>query len=185
MSNKLTLKEEIFCQEYFANKGNATAAYKKAYDAEKMKDTTIYVKASLLTKKDKIRVRLDELQAERNKKYELDDQKIIREMVKCAYFNHQDVLDKDGNVKPITEWEHEQAAAISSVKIKKTTLKTEVLAALAGIEDKEVGEEITTEIKYVSKEGCLDKLMRHRGLYEKDNRQREQTIFNIIRPERP
>ena len=45
---KLTLKQEKFCQEYVKNGGNASAAYRSAYNASKMKDETVWVKASML-----------------------------------------------------------------------------------------------------------------------------------------
>lgn len=61
----LTAKEEKFSVNVFSGM-TLTDAYKDAYDAENMKDETIYVKASELMKKDKIRVRVQQLRDEAN-----------------------------------------------------------------------------------------------------------------------
>ena len=60
MANSLTAKQEKFVQELIKGKSQREA-YKKAYDAKNMKDTTIDVKASQLFKTDKVRVRYEQL----------------------------------------------------------------------------------------------------------------------------
>ena len=60
MSNILTTKEEIFVQ-CLVEKKSQREAYKFAYNCENMKDESIDVKASNLFKKDKIRLRYEEL----------------------------------------------------------------------------------------------------------------------------
>ncbi|BAF69578.1 terminase small subunit [Nitratiruptor sp. SB155-2] len=60
MDKKLTQKQEKFCLEYVKT-GNASEAYRKAYNANKMKDETIWSKASILLEKDKVRARVEEL----------------------------------------------------------------------------------------------------------------------------
>ena len=56
----MTPKQERFCQAYIET-GNASEAYRQAYNAEKMKAQTIHVKASELLASGKIAVRLNEL----------------------------------------------------------------------------------------------------------------------------
>ena len=58
--NKLTQKQENFCAAYIET-GNASEAYRKAYNAEKMKPETVNNKAHALLKKGEIRARLEEL----------------------------------------------------------------------------------------------------------------------------
>ncbi len=60
---KLTAKQEQFSQ-YIADGNDQATAYRKAYDAENMKDSTVYSKASLLMNEGKIRARIDELKAQ-------------------------------------------------------------------------------------------------------------------------
>ena len=57
---KLTAKQEAFCQGIADGLGQAES-YRAAYDAEGMKDNTIYPHASKLMKNDKVRTRITEL----------------------------------------------------------------------------------------------------------------------------
>jgi len=59
----LTPKQEAFSRAYVET-GNASEAYRRAYNAENMKPTTIAVKACLLVQQDKIRARIEALQGE-------------------------------------------------------------------------------------------------------------------------
>lgn len=56
----LTPKQEAFCLAYIET-GNASEAYRVAYDASKMKPATINRKAKVELDKGKIRARIDEL----------------------------------------------------------------------------------------------------------------------------
>jgi len=64
--SKLTPKQERFCLEYIKD-GNASRAYREAYDAENMSDKVVNNKASLLLKHGEIGVRLEELRKETSK----------------------------------------------------------------------------------------------------------------------
>ena len=57
---KLTAKQETFCQGIADGLGQADS-YRAAYDAEGMKDNTIYPLASKLMKNDKVAARISEL----------------------------------------------------------------------------------------------------------------------------
>ena len=57
---KLTAKQEAFCQGIADGLGQADS-YRAAYDAEGMKDHTIYPLASKLMKNDKVAARISEL----------------------------------------------------------------------------------------------------------------------------
>ncbi|EWC39557.1 terminase small subunit [Stutzerimonas stutzeri] len=75
----LTLKQEAFCSAYLET-GNASEAYRRAYNAENMKAGTIAVKASELLANGKVAVRLAEMRqavAERNQ-ITVDD--LLREL---------------------------------------------------------------------------------------------------------
>ncbi len=60
---KLTLKQEAFVQAYM-NCGNASEAYRQAYDASRMKPETVSRKAAELLRNGKVTARLDALRAE-------------------------------------------------------------------------------------------------------------------------
>ena len=59
---KLTAKQEAFAQAIADGMGQADA-YRVAYDAERMKDSTVYSKASILMSDGKIRARVDKLKS--------------------------------------------------------------------------------------------------------------------------
>lgn len=85
----LTPKREKFVQAYIET-GNASEAYRRAFNAEKMKPEVIHVKASELLADGKVKVRVDELKAEHAERHNvtvddiremlLEDRKFAREM---------------------------------------------------------------------------------------------------------
>lgn len=75
----LTPKEEKFAQLYITL-GNASEAYRQSYNAEKMKEKTIWEKASLLLKKDNVRARINELQAEQAKVFRKTREDVISDL---------------------------------------------------------------------------------------------------------
>src|SRR5262245_23164050 len=60
MKTDLTQKQEMFCLGYIET-GNASEAYRRAYNTANMKDTTIHVRASELLADSKIKERVAEL----------------------------------------------------------------------------------------------------------------------------
>ena len=81
MVNKLTPKQETFCQEYIKC-GNASQAYRKAYDCENMKPETINVKACELLKNGNITVRIKELDEQKLNNNIADAQEIQETLTK-------------------------------------------------------------------------------------------------------
>jgi Terminase small subunit. len=78
MSN-LTLKQEAFCQAYIET-GNASEAYRKAYNAERMKPEVVNVKAAELLNNGKITVRVDELRGEHRQRHNFTVDDLIEEL---------------------------------------------------------------------------------------------------------
>ncbi len=62
----LTPKQEKFCQQYILNGGNASNAYRSAYDAGRMKPATIWRKANELLNNGKVTARVEQLRDEIN-----------------------------------------------------------------------------------------------------------------------
>ena len=67
----LTLKQEKFCHYYVDTDGNASEAYRMAYDAAKMKPESIWVAACILLKDYKVSIRINEIRAKRSKESEV------------------------------------------------------------------------------------------------------------------
>lgn len=70
MAQKLTPKQEKFCLAYIET-GNASEAYRRSYNAGKMKDTTVNRNAAALLKNNKVATRLSELQSAAQKRHEV------------------------------------------------------------------------------------------------------------------
>ena len=67
----LTLKQEKFCQYYVDTEGNASEAYRMAYDSSKMKPESIWVAACRLLKDAKVTLRINEIKTLRAKESEV------------------------------------------------------------------------------------------------------------------
>ena len=81
----LTPKQEAFCLAYVET-GNASEAYRRAYDAARMKAPTINVKASELLADGKVAVRVAELQAEHAERHKITVDDIIRQLDEDRHF---------------------------------------------------------------------------------------------------
>ena len=75
----LTPKQEAFALAYVET-GNASEAYRRAYNAGNMKTEVIANKASALLKKGDVRVRIDALQAKAVERHETTVDDILREL---------------------------------------------------------------------------------------------------------
>ena len=75
----LTQKQEAFCIAYVET-GNASEAYRRAYDTSNMNSATVNRNAKALTDKDKIATRLAELRAPLIKRMEITVEDLIREL---------------------------------------------------------------------------------------------------------
>lgn len=64
-SKQITQKQEAFAIEYVQNGGNASAAYRHAYDTSRMLEKSVWEKASELKSHVKVSSRIEELQESR------------------------------------------------------------------------------------------------------------------------
>lgn len=76
----LTLKQEAFCQAYIQNGGNASEAYRSAYNAGKMKPESINVNASRLLADTKVALRVSELRAAIEERHQITMDDLIGEL---------------------------------------------------------------------------------------------------------
>jgi phage terminase small subunit len=147
MPVRLTQKQEEFCIEYHSS-GNATAAYRKAYNSENMSQKIIYSKASNLRKHPKVSVRLKELNAASVSDAVMTKQEALELLSVKARIKITDVCDfrqeqvgEDGEGNPIyqTVWTMknaedippEVAVCIKSVTVTKTGPKVELYDSIA------------------------------------------------------
>ena len=90
MKSKLTIKQEKFCLKYHEC-GNASEAYRHAYDCSKMKPDTVNRAAAALLNNYKITTRVEELKKADEKKSEITREEIL---ALCARVIHgEDIID--------------------------------------------------------------------------------------------
>ncbi|WP_395642771.1 terminase small subunit [Rudaea sp.] len=75
----LTPKQEAFCRAYIET-GNASEAYRRAYDAKGMKLESVHRKAAEVFANGKVTARIAELHAELREDYRITAQTLLREL---------------------------------------------------------------------------------------------------------
>lgn len=170
MTDTLTPKQEAFCQRYLET-GNASEAYRLAYDAEKMKPESVHRNAHELLANTKIASRLEELKARQLKRHDVTIDRVLAEYAKLAFLDIRKAFDADGNLKPVHELDDDTAAAIAGLEVE--------VKRVAGESDEEFEgqphggalrrQHGTTarlhKIKLSDKKGALDSLARHLGMF--------------------
>ena len=81
---KLTIKQEKFCNKYIEC-GNASEAYRYAYDCGKMMDKSVWEKASELLKNVKVSSRVSELQRKLEEKSDITKERVLQELKSIGF----------------------------------------------------------------------------------------------------
>ena len=164
----LTPKQERFCLEYLKT-GNASEAYRRAYNAQKMKPETINRKAKELMDNGKIAARLAELARVMAENAGLTVEKTLREVARIVHSDPRRLFDTKGRLLPISELPAEVAASVASMEV--------VTSRVPGSDPVKV--EYTTKIKLWDKNSAIDKAMKHLGLFKEDNKQGAPSVVII------
>jgi phage terminase small subunit len=133
----LTIKQAKFCDEYIVNGGNASAAYRIAYSSSEMKSETVNVKASELLKKEKIAVRVKQLQSALQKRSEITKDEAVRELTNIVRVRITDILRAKGvevTIVDINELAPEIVACISSIKATRVGIEVKLYDKIAAID---------------------------------------------------
>lgn len=123
--SKLTIKQENFCNKYIET-GNASEAYRFAYDCSKMTPDSINVTASQLLKNPKITLRLDQIQKELREKSNISKEKVLEKLRAIAFSDIRNYLNFDGRTiqfKSFKTLTDEQIKAIEGIKKSKTGIE--------------------------------------------------------------
>ncbi len=113
-------KHEVFAQTLAAT-DDQSAAYRAMLPNTKAKPNTIWNMASKLAKTPKVAARVEEIKAElrvkSQKKFDIDQNRILLEISRIAFSDPRKAFDENGNLLPVQEWPDEVAAVISSIKV--------------------------------------------------------------------
>lgn len=160
----LTDKQQRFCQEYVIDLNATQAAIRAGYS----EDTAGAIGWENL-KKPEIQSFISELQKGISDRNNNLAQRVIDELAKIGFSNIHEYID-DGNViTDLKQVSRDHAAAVSSIKKSVTTFGDEENGGV-----KEV-----VEFKLWDKVAALEKLGRHVGIFEADNKQKAITIETV------
>lgn len=166
----LTEKQEKFALAYFRC-GNASEAYREAYNTGKMKPESVNRCAKQLMDNAKIASRVAELRNASAERAEIDDAELLREAKRLALSDIRGLFNPDGSVKPPSEWPDAVAAAVASIEVFEEFEGSGDLRTLIGH---------TKKLKFWDKNSALERLFKHRGLFEKDHDQLGKAIAKAI-----
>lgn len=161
-NKELTPKEELFVHRYIVDFNGAASCRDVGYSEHSAKE----IAAELLTKPH-IQRRLKELQKELSDKNDNLAQRVVDELKKVGFSNIQDFIQSGNEIKDISTLDRDKAAVISSIKKSKTTF---------GDGEGNEGEKEAVEFKMWDKLAALEKLGRHVGIFEVDNKQKSVVI---------
>jgi phage terminase small subunit len=161
-NKELTPKEDLFAQRYIVDFNGAAAAREVGYSANSAKE----IAAELLTKPH-VQRRIKEIQQKLSEKNGDLAQRVIDELTKIGFSNIQDFIQDGNEIKDISSLDRDKAASISSIKKSKTTF---------GDGQGNEGEKEAVEFKMWDKLSALEKIGRHLGIFEADNKQKTAVI---------
>lgn len=172
----LTHKQEKFSLLYVTGPdnvaGNATACYRQAFSCATAKDETIQRKACELLKKDKIRGRIAALRATVAEKAEIDSSATLRETGLIARSDIRRLFNDNGTLKDPKDWPDDIARAVASVEVFEEFQGQGKNRKLVGY---------TKKVRFWDKNAALERLFKHFGLYEKDNRQKADPVVELLK----
>lgn len=179
MSNRpLTIKQEAFCQAYM-RLGDKSAAYREVYSCSKMKPQTVYVKAQELFNNGKVTVRIEELQSKAReiaeKEFNITHKEILRHLgiLRNARIDHYVNYDYEEIIMGYDEEEKPIKQMVPRLMFKPfSELTEEQLMCIESIKEGKYG----LELKLHGIDWSIEKICKHLGFYEKDNKQKESNI---------
>ena len=151
----MTDAQKRFCDEYLIDL-NATRAYKVAYHNCK-KDETANAASSRMLRNVKVQEYISEKQKEIEKRTEVTQDMVIKELAKIAFLDIRKLYTENGQLKNVADIDSDTAGAISSL---------ETLEEYEGYGDdrEKIGD--TQKVKLLDKTKALELLGKHLGMFK-------------------
>lgn len=165
MKKRQKFQFRAFVKEYIVDFNGTRAAIAAGYSK-----TSARQQASKLLVKEKIQKLLKKEIKKRNKRVEVDQDRVIQELAMMAFSDIRDLYDEQGKLKPLQDLDDKTAATISSFK----TTTENYFHGEGG--DLKKQENIIDEYKRYDKVKLLELLGKHYGIFEKDNQQKQSNI---------
>ena len=100
-------------------------------------------------------------------KARLSTERVLRELERAIFADPRKLYDERGCLRPIRLLDDDTAAALAS-------LDMDEIVTGKGPQRRAIGR--TTKVRFVDKLVAIDRAMKHLGLFERDNRQRERNL---------
>lgn len=172
----MTDAQKRFCDEYLIDL-NATRAYKVAYKSCKS-DLTARTNGSKLLTNTNIQEYISEKQKEIEKRTEVTQDMVIKELAKIAFLDIRKLYTENGQLKNVADIDDDTAGAISS-------LETLEEYDRYGDDREKIGD--TQKVKLLDKTKALELLGRHLGIFNdkldlnvKEKEKKKNAISDIL-----
>lgn len=162
----LNAKQKRFCEEYVIDLNATQAAIRAGYS----KATAGAIGAENL-RKPQIKREIAKAQRNISKKNGNLAQRVVDELVKIGFSNVQNYIKPGNTIKDLSKIDVGKAAAVSSVKKTVTTF---------GDDKGHSGSKEVVEFKLWDKTDALEKLGKHLGIFEADNKQKGPVIIKVF-----
>lgn len=168
--NKIAQAERVkaFVEAYLSNGQNAKHAAIKIGLSEK----TAQGQASRMLKRPAVQAELRLRQKSLQNKLEVSTENVLRELSRLSFFDPRKFFNDDGTLKPLSELDDDTAAALAGMEVVEEYTGRGESRKLSGY---------TKKYKLPDKGANLERLARHLGLFEKDNRQRGGLLGELPR----
>jgi phage terminase small subunit len=151
----LNPKQERFVVEYLVDLNASQAAIRAGYSVKAAKE-----QGHRLLTNAHIQKAVQEHRQRHQANAGLSIERVLKEAQRLAFFDIRKLVDKDGNPIPINQLDDDTAAAIQGLEL-----------ASERSRDEEGTETTVRKYKVADKNSALERLFKHLGLFERDNKQ--------------
>jgi phage terminase small subunit len=151
-SKNITEKQRVFVDEYLIDLNATQAAVRAGYSVQ-----TANKIGSQLLGKTRLQSAIAAAQAQRAERTAIAADRVLLELQRIAFFDIRRILNGDGSIKAVDEWDDAAVAAVSSF---------EVFEEFEGRGDGRKQTGITKKLKLHSKVTALINLGQHLGLFK-------------------
>lgn len=172
MSAKIALNKEKFVAEYLAT-GNASTALRAVYPgAEKWKRQSVTRRAHDLMRDPEIVDAIREARAQASREAKVEQAAALRQLARMVFFDVRTVIDERGAVLPAAQWPDAVAMAVTSIEVREEFETTE--------DGERVLTGYTKRLRFAPRDQAVNMLLKHLGLYERNNRQKGGNPFDDL-----
>lgn len=149
----LNARQERFVAEYLVDLNATQAAIRAGYSPKTASEQSFD-----LLRKPQIAQAIAEKRQNHQQNTGITAERVLKEIAGLAFFDVRKLVNADGSPKSITDLDDETARAIQGIE-------------LQTVKDGENDFALVRKYKIADKNAALEKLMKHLGLFEKDNSQ--------------